>query len=73
MQIFGLLFSNVPVMFFLTRNGLGYILGEFFTNVSCHRVTGTIFKIVPCSWNKTKNNIGLFCLPLEVGWFGNIR
>jgi hypothetical protein len=28
-QIFGLLFPNVPVMHFFDKNGMGYILGDF--------------------------------------------
>jgi hypothetical protein len=40
-QIFGLLFpQRSSYVFILAKNGLGYILGDFFTNSSGHPETG---------------------------------
>jgi hypothetical protein len=37
-QIIGLLISTKNYILIMTKNGLGYILGDFFTNVSGHPV-----------------------------------
>jgi hypothetical protein len=34
----------------LTKNGLGYILGDFFTNASCHRIQGDLFGRIFAQW-----------------------
>jgi hypothetical protein len=43
-QILGLLLSTVKVMkaLILTKNGVGYILGDFFTNSSGHPASGPV-------------------------------
>jgi hypothetical protein len=37
-RILGLLFSKVKVMYYFGQNGLGNVLGDFFTNSSGHPV-----------------------------------
>jgi hypothetical protein len=64
-NFYGVLFPMVPVIINLTKNGLGYILGDFFTNSSghpaCHCAgTGVMITIFCDFWQFSAKKLAFF-------------